>query len=201
MGQLPYWNHNAAYYPWIRKHLSDCRSVLDVGCGDGSLALYLDDGTRKIVGIDPDGDCIARASRKAGGDKLEFIRCGFEAYPGGRLFDAVVFAASVHHMDMRQALIKAKTLLAPGGRLLIVGLARPSTAADYCLEAARVIPSRVVSALHRMQSSEALHIPTSYSFPRMAEIRGIVSSELPGARLRYGLHYRYLLAWVSPQAR
>ena len=87
MGRLPYWNHNAAYYPWIRKHLSGCCCVLDVGCGDGALALYLDDGTREIVGIDPDGECIARASRKAGGDNVEFIRCGFEVYPGGRVHD------------------------------------------------------------------------------------------------------------------
>ena len=29
-----YWNHNAAYYQWITKHLEqNCGKVLDVGCG------------------------------------------------------------------------------------------------------------------------------------------------------------------------
>ena len=31
-------------------------------------------------------------------------------------------------------------------------------------------------------------------------VRAVVSAELPGARIRYALHYRYLLEWCSPQA-
>ena len=70
MDSLKYWNHNAAYYPWIRKRLANCSSVLDVGCGDGSLAFYLDDGSKEIVGIDVDKDCISKAILTKSGDKI-----------------------------------------------------------------------------------------------------------------------------------
>jgi len=47
-----------------------------------------------------------------------------------------------------------------------------------------------------MQTSEELNITTSYDYPAMKEIRSIVKKELPGARMHYALHYRYLLEWV-----
>ncbi|MBR2801520.1 MAG: hypothetical protein IKE21_02845 [Erysipelotrichaceae bacterium] len=43
-----YWNHNSAYYPWIKKKTADCHHILDVGCGDGSLMRYLDDGKKEV---------------------------------------------------------------------------------------------------------------------------------------------------------
>ena len=59
-----YWNHNSAYYPWIKKKTDNCKTILDVGCGDGSLALFLNDGIKKIVGIDSDIHCIEKAISK-----------------------------------------------------------------------------------------------------------------------------------------
>ncbi len=195
MDSLKYWNHNAAYYPWIRKRLANCSSVLDVGCGDGSLAFYLDDGSKEIVGIDVDKDCISKAILTKSGDKTSFICCGFEEFNPERRFDAVVFVASIHHMNMPGALDKAKSLLNPGGKLLIVGLAKPSTAADFVLEAVRVLPSKAISILHHMKSSEELKITTSYDYPQMQMVRSTVREKLPNARITYGLHYRYLLEW------
>lgn len=55
-----YWNHNSAYNPWVKKKTMNCRSILDVGCGDGSLILYLNDGIKKIIGIDPDRRSIEK---------------------------------------------------------------------------------------------------------------------------------------------
>ncbi|MDO5439888.1 MAG: hypothetical protein Q4F09_07695 [Erysipelotrichaceae bacterium] len=46
-----------------------------------------------------------------------------------------------------------------------------------------------------MRTSEELNIPVVYDYPGMRDIRNIVKKELPGARIRYGLHYRYLLEW------
>ncbi len=34
---LPYWNHNASYYGWVRREVAGFSPVLDVGCGDGSF--------------------------------------------------------------------------------------------------------------------------------------------------------------------
>ena len=194
---IMYWNHNSAYYPWVRKKAASCRTVLDVGCGDGSLATFLDDGTKRIVGIDTDKHCIEKARSVQNGGAVEFICVSFEDFIQNKTFDAIVFVASIHHMDMTKALKKAKSLLAPHGKLLIVGLAKPSTRFDWALEAVRVLPSKMLSAFHHMQSSEELNLPTAYDYPRMNEIRSIVKKELPGATMHYALHFRYLLEWSA----
>ena len=193
---LPYWNHNAAYYPWIARQVGSRSRVLDVGCGDGTLARYLAAPGRTVTGLDPDAGCILRARRASEGTAgLRFVLTDFEMFeaaPGS--FDAVLFVASLHHMVATAAVEKAAALLSPGGVLLIVGLAAPSTLPDRLLDAARVVPSFVSSRLHRMQSSESLQIPTSYRLPPMAEVRTL-AARLPDAVLRYGLHWRYLLKW------
>lgn len=195
MESLPYWNHNTAYYGWVRKRTAPCRSVLDVGCGDGSLLMFLDDGERRLVGLDVDASCICRARERAEGGNATFELASFEDYHPAHSFDAVVFVASIHHMDMRAAIAKAKSLLAPGGLLLVVGVASPSTLADYMVEGLRVLPCRAISAARGMRTSEDENIPVSYAFPTMGEVRRVLSDELPGHSLRYGLYYRYLVEW------
>ena len=193
-----YWNHNTAYYNWIRNVVTACTDILDVGCGDGSLVRCLDDGKRSLVGIDVDEACIRRALHCSHSDHARFVCGSFETYDFGKKFDGVIFVASIHHMDMEAALVKAKALLKPGGILLIVGLARPSTFFDWVVEALRVIPCIILSRIRHMQSSEEKDIPVSYHFPEMDEIRATARLLLPGSRLRYGLFYRYLLSWKKP---
>ena len=200
MKELPYWNHNTAYYKWIARRTAGCGSILDVGCGDGSLARYLDDGTGTIVGIDPDEECVRRARQFPCSPSVSFLRCSFEDYAPERLFGAVVFSASLHHMEMEGALRKASDLLSPGGRLLVVGLAKPSSPADRLVEILRVMPSGLLSLLHRMKTTEEAGIPVSYDFPEMRAVRTAAERILPGAQPRYGLHYRYLLEWKKPGA-
>ena len=42
MKRPSYWNHNSAYYPWVAVNTRECPRVLDVGCGNGALALTLE---------------------------------------------------------------------------------------------------------------------------------------------------------------
>ncbi len=196
MEKLPYWNHNAAYYPRLKKRLHGCRRVLDVGCGDGTLARYLREPGRIVTGIDPAGACIARAQAACAGEGgLRFVCASFEDYTTEERFDAVLIVASLHHMAAEAALEKAKALLAPGGRLLVLGLAAPSSAADRLRDVCRLLPTRLGSGLHRMRSSEELGLPTSYELPPMAALRGLFRRLLPGAKLRHCLYWRYWLEW------
>ncbi len=190
-----YWNHNTAYYKWIKRRTAACGSVLDVGCGDGSLIAYLDDGSKKLTGIDIDPSCIFRAESRNKSANTQFLCCSFDGYETRRLYDAVVFVASIHHMDMTAAIERGKQLLSPNGLLIIVGLASPSTVMDYAAEGLRIIPCNVISRLKNMQSSESRSIPVSYKLPSLSEVRGIVSRTLPHAVIKYGLYYRYLLVW------
>ena len=66
------------------------------------------------------------------------------------------------------------------------------------MDVLRVIPSWVSSRLHRMRTLEELGVPTSYDLPTMAQVRGLASELLPGATIRPGLHWRYLLLWKKP---
>ncbi len=195
MSELPYWNHNTAYYPWIRKKTDGCRLVLDVGCGDGLLISYLRAPERVLVGVDPFPDCIRTARENRASPDVRFECIPFEAFAPEAPFDAVLFSASLHHMETESALAKAVSLLAPGGRLIVVGLAEPSSTADHLIEALRVLPSYVVSRLCRISPCEERGVPVSFSLPPMKDVRRAAKKLLPGAKLRYGLHYRYLLEW------
>ena len=131
---------------------------------------------------------------------VDFVQADFESFEaGGEKFDAIIFVASLHHMDMAAALEKAKHLLEKGGILIIVGLAKPSSVIDWAVEAARVIPSRIVSAIKKNVSSEELNIEVSYDLPAMSEVRRVCSDCLRGHKIKYGLHYRYLLTWECVQ--
>ncbi len=199
MKKPSYWNHNTAYYGMIKKNVSGCRSVLDVGCGDGALLAFLDDGTKTLTGIDPDAACIETAQRENGGESIFYIRDDFitRIFPEECRFDAVVFVASLHHMDCEAALCKAVRLLSPKGKLLIVGLAKPSSLFDYAMEAARVIPCALISRMHSMKECESMGIPVSYALPPLREVRKVTKKILPKRKMRYGLYYRYIIEWTK----
>ena len=201
MEKPAFWNHNAAYYPWVRRQLDKAaaKRVLDVGCGEGSLARYLASPEREVLGIDPDPAAVSKALERTGeGGDARFLCVRFEEYdaPPNSL-DGVVFVASLHHMDGVGAIRKAKELLRPGGLLLVVGLASPSGPGGWALEALRVLPAWLGTALHRARSSEALGLDVNYALPKMAEVRALIRRELPGSKLRSGLYYRWLLSWTK----
>ena len=201
MEKPDFWNHNAAYYPWVRKELDrrGAKRVLDVGCGNGALLRYLAAPDRDLLGIDPSADAIAAAKVLTGEEeKTRFLCASFEDLeipPGSQ--DAVIFAASLHHMDGQLAIRKTKELLKAGGVLLTVGLASPAGPGDWALECLRVLPARLGTLLHRARSSEDLGLSVSYELPKMSEVRALVRRELPGAKLRSGLYYRWLLKWTK----
>ena len=202
MEKPAFWNHNAAYYPWLRRQLdrAAAKNILDVGCGDGSLARFLASTGRQVLGIDPDPAAVARALERTGeGENARFLSVPFEEFkaPPDSL-DGIVFVASLHHMEGEGAIRKAKELLKPGGLLLVVGLASPSGPGDWALEALRVLPAKLGTLFHQGNAtSEELGLRTSYNFPKMAEVRALIRRELPGAKLRRGLYYRWLLRWTK----
>ena len=92
---------------------------------------------------------------------------------------------------------EAKKMMDENGILIIVGLSRPSGVFDWVLELARIVPSKLISAIKRNISSEEQQMDVSYDFPAMDEVRRICKAHLRGCKLRYGLHYRYLLTWEN----
>ena len=194
---MDYWNHNTAYYKWIKKQTTACHAILDVGCGDGALIAYLNDGSKELLGIDPEQSCIDKAHSRYETENTIFMCLGFENLDTDRKFDAITFVAALHHMNMKPAIEKAKSLLKDDGVLLVVGLAKPTTVIDYIIEGLRVIPSNIISRIKCMKTCESENIPVSYDFPTMNVVRETAETLLPGYSMKYGLFYRFLLKWTK----
>ncbi len=109
-------------------------SVLDVGCGTGTLAmeaLQRVGETGRVSGIDPSLQMIARASRKAErvGLAIDFQVGVIEqlSFPD-QSFDVVLSTFMMHHLPddlKRQGLAEIVRVLKPGGRLLVLDMKGP----------------------------------------------------------------------------
>jgi SAM-dependent methyltransferase len=98
--------------------------LLDVGCGPGTVTLRLAPLFDAAVGLDPDPEMLARASRAAaaqGAGNVTWVRERAEALPA-RLgsFRTVMFAASFHWMDRPRVAAAVATMLDPGGSVVQV---------------------------------------------------------------------------------
>jgi len=194
-----YWNHNSAYHPWIlgvaREHRG---SVLDVGCGEGLLLERLSPIASEVTGIDSDHAAIARArQRVAGLANVSVEETGFLEYaPKSASYDLITFVASLHHLNLTAAIRKARSLLRPGGDLVVIGLSANQTAADWAVSGLQLPLVRLSGWMHReTRDIGVVAVPPRES---LHEIRAVAERELPGARIRRGLYYRYLLRWEEP---
>jgi SAM-dependent methyltransferase len=141
---------------------------------------------------------MVKEAQELGADiaELEFLEGNFLNWPfplGGFVF--VSFIASVHHMDTDAALTKATELLRPGGTLVVVGLARNATLADWLIRALSI----PVNCLYDLRSDvgDPGH-PMAEPKLSWEQVRKQAHELLPGARYRHHLHYRYSLIWTKP---
>ncbi|PRC41319.1 SAM-dependent methyltransferase [Mycobacterium sp. ITM-2017-0098] len=191
-----YWNHNAAYHPWLMSIAEGHRGdVLDVGCGDGLLVQRLAPVSRSVTGIDSDPAALQRArDRLSVDDRVAVHETTFEAYdPGVARFDLITFVATIHHMDLRASLLRARDLLRPSGEIAIVGLSANKTLRDWIWSGLCLPAVRIGSKLNH----ETRDIGVAVADPRedLGEIRRVAHEVLPGADVRRALYYRYLLKW------
>jgi ubiquinone/menaquinone biosynthesis C-methylase UbiE len=104
-------------------------TVVDIGCGTGSLAIIVKAAQpqARVIGLDPDSAAlsIARAKAAACDADVEWMRTMGDrgvALLGAGAADIVVSSLVLHQcpLDMKRAILaEAWTLLRPGGRLLI----------------------------------------------------------------------------------
>ncbi len=110
-------------------------TVLDVGCGTGTLALEAYErvgATGRLCGIDPAPQQITRARRKAArrGLPIDFQAGVIEqlTFPD-QSFDAVLSTLMMHHLPddlKRQGLAEIARVLKLGGRLLVLDMKGPA---------------------------------------------------------------------------
>jgi SAM-dependent methyltransferase len=125
-------------------------------------------------------------------EEVDFI--DYEADEGS--FDVVTFVASLHHLDLAAALAKARSLLSPGGELIVVGLAANKSAIDWIVSGLMLPFARLGSSMHNERRD--IGVAAIRARESLSELRATVQRELPGASIRRAVYYRYLLRWRKP---
>lgn len=203
------WSHNEAFSRFVLVQARAVRraggtTAVDAGCGTGGLLTRLAAVFPTVIGIEPDAEAAAVARQRlvgASDARIEQRPFGTES---PREYDLIVFIASLHHMPLRETLLKARTALSPGGRIVIVGVAR-ETSVDVTRSLISVVLNPLVGLI--VHPRRALVRPTSMTAPVAApresfdEIRAIAQDLLPGIRLRRRLFWRYTAVWAAPADR
>ncbi|MEV3869750.1 class I SAM-dependent methyltransferase [Streptomyces sp. NPDC049906] len=195
------WDHNAHYHRWLLRQLpARFDTALDVGSGSGDLARRLARRARSVRGIDADASLVEQAQRRtAPGAPITFTCGDALVEPACGPFDVITCVAVAHHLPHVEALARFRRLLAPGGTLVIVGVARPASPVDRVLGAVAV-PLNVLMAVwknrgRRVPRPVAMTAPVRPAVMTFAEVVRDARRELPGARLRRRVFWRYTLVW------
>jgi 2-polyprenyl-3-methyl-5-hydroxy-6-metoxy-1,4-benzoquinol methylase len=200
-----YWNHNVAHHPMILEALPPRRrTALDVGCGDGMLVAKLAGRFEQVVGIDAAPGMIAKARKRIDdvgvefveGDVLEAARTG-ALRPGS--FDLVCGVAVLHHMDFAEGLTAMSGLVAPGGRLVVIGHARNRSLIDWLIGGATRPVVLAVRLRHGGRAGPG-GMPVREWHMSWTDVRRQASQVLPGSRYRRRLQLRYSIIWDRPEA-
>lgn len=179
-------------YEFIQRYLpAKTVSILEVGCGLGEVAARLIIDGAQVVGIDSDEGCVANA-RGLGVD----ARCETWPAPMERMFDAVLFTRSLHHITpLDDAIAAAVAVLRPGGKIIVEDFRveavshRTNTWFNglvTLLDAADLLRGSVDVLLDKLDFGESRqHLHSSESMKRDLDRHGTVENEDAAYYFRY----------------
>lgn len=189
------WNHNIHCHRLILDAIpAGARSALDVGTGNGLLAVELRCRVPEVTGIDTDAGVLDSARLEDPG--VTWIHGDFMTHEFRQRFDVLASVATLHHLpDLRAALERMRTLASPGGVVVVVGLARPTRVRDHALHAVGLVQHLWLKARRGYWEHSA---PTVWPPPHSyAEVRRVAADVMPGARWRQLPMWRYALVWMK----
>jgi ubiquinone/menaquinone biosynthesis C-methylase UbiE len=115
-------------------------SVLDVGCGTGTLAILAKESVGRcgtVCGVDASVEMLARARSKAAraGVEIRFENAAAQALPfADSSFDLALGTMMLHHLGRaarREFAVELRRVVKPGGRVLLVDFARPDARKSF----------------------------------------------------------------------
>ena len=195
MAEHERWNSNLhAFDRLLRTIPAGARRGLDAGCGEGETSRRLRQHVEHVTAIDPDAPSIemARAHR----DDIDYVVTDLaSADLAPASFDVVTAVAVLHHLDHEAGLRDLADLVAPGGLLLVVGLARSHAPLELARDALDAVLIRRYTLTRDVWDTPAPKLwppPISY-----AQARELSAEILPDVEYRRVPHFRYTLRWVN----
>lgn len=193
------WNHNTHYYDSVVNAAPPrAATALDVGTGDGLLAIRLAETIPDVTGVDSDADVINRAQSDTAANVTWVTGDALTVALPESHYDLVAAVATVHHFpDLAAGLRRLADLTAPGGVMVVVGCARSSSLRDYALDAVGVVQHQVLSRSRGFWQHNA---PVQVQFPHSyAQVKQIAKPLLPGMAWRRRPLWRYAITWCKPK--
>ena len=122
--------HGGIFDNFALQTISDTATVLDIGCGDGRLALKLAKRGQHVVAIDFFAEAIAMANKRSTNIRnVRFLHQSIEQFmrmDSDRCYDAVVAVRVLHHLtlpELESFIHHVRThLLAEGGILFVIDI-------------------------------------------------------------------------------
>jgi cyclopropane fatty-acyl-phospholipid synthase-like methyltransferase len=197
------------YAGHLLRHVpSVCDHLLEIGCGFGAFARSAASRARRVTAIDlsPQMIDIAR-ERSVNYPNLEFALCDFlQTELPASSYDCIVTLATLHHLPLHETLDKIKTLLRPGGVLVLHDLLDASGPLDKACDALRLPVSMAVRLWQRGSLFQRREVRRAWaahgkheSYLKPREVRALRDEHLPGGRVFLHLLWRYTVVWRKPE--
>jgi SAM-dependent methyltransferase len=108
------------YHDFFVERIAPGERVLDVGCGDGSVAHDVADrGGAEVLGVDMNPFALESARRRYPHERLTFLEADATTWIPDRPFDVVILSNVLEHIDRRVELLTTLKERAQPARLLI----------------------------------------------------------------------------------
>ena len=105
---------------WIGEQLTKCRTVLELGFGEGIVTDYLVRCGKRVTQLEGSSLLVQKVTALFG-ERVRCVHGLFEEYTPTEKFDAVVASHVLEHVDDPLALLKRmRTWVKPRGRILVI---------------------------------------------------------------------------------
>ncbi|MFN2578012.1 MAG: class I SAM-dependent methyltransferase [Pyrinomonadaceae bacterium] len=206
------WTQNGEYHGFLLRHVpDDCINALEVGCGTGAFSRKMAQRSQHVTAMDLSSEMIRMArSRSTHLSNIDFEVADVLArdLPATH-FDCIATIATLHHLPLRESLLKLMDALRPGGVLMVLdlfetehNLLKLGGARDALLNAVasgvsvslRLIYNGRVKPPRAVRAAWEAHGKTDI-YPTLGRVRALAAEIAPGARVTRHLLWRYSLIW------
>jgi SAM-dependent methyltransferase len=185
-----------------------CNQVLEIGCGFGAFARAVAPRARHVTAMDVSPQMINVArERSASYSNLEFVLKDFlQAHLPAESYDCIVTVATLHHLPLKETLERIKTLLRPGGVLILHDLLAASSHIDRALDFVRLPVSMTVRFWQTGRFLERREVRRAWaehgkheSYLKPQDVRAMRDEHLPEGLIKHHFLWRYTVVWRKPE--